>query len=242
MSCGAAGGCTGWGHRGARPLWPPICSNCSECASETPAGFLFPPCSWNALHGFAFLPPSGAGGVEDPDVFQFLFRSCQADSAAGRGTLLRVPSPAPSPDRCGAASPSPPVGQGGLCRRTQEAGASVNEPHSSPAAGIRHVIVLGHRGRSEAICWHVLPQCRLSTPLSPKKTTEAEKGQPELAQLPCTRTRTRGWGGAVPSTTEPAKEREGKGVAGFSLISASLCLCVCLSICLTTKSVRVTGT
>ena len=176
----------GWGHRGARPLWPPVCSNCSECASETPAGFLFPPCSWNALHGFAFLPPSGAGGVEDPDVFQFLFRSCQADSAAGRGTLLRVPSPAPSPDRCGAASPSPPVGQGGLCRRTQEAGASVNEPHSSPAAGIRHVIVLGHRGRREAICWHVLPQCRLSTPLSPKKTTEAEKGQPELAQLPCT--------------------------------------------------------
>ena len=46
----------------------------------------------------------------------------------------------------------------------------------------------------------------------------------------------------MPSTTEPAKEREGKGVAGFSLISASLCLCVCLSICLTTKSVRVTGT
>lgn len=25
MSRGAAGGCTGWGHRGARPLWPPVC-------------------------------------------------------------------------------------------------------------------------------------------------------------------------------------------------------------------------
>lgn len=33
MSRGAVGGCTGQGHRGARPLWPPICSNCSECAS-----------------------------------------------------------------------------------------------------------------------------------------------------------------------------------------------------------------
>lgn len=158
--------------------------------------------------------------MEAPDVLRFLFRPCQAGSAAGRGTRLRVPSPARSPDRGGAACPSPPVGQGGLCRRTREAGAAVNEPHSSPAAGIRHVIVLGHRGRSEAICWHVPPQCRLSTPLSPKKTTEAEKGQPELAQLPCTRTR--GWGGAVPSTAMPAKEREGAGVPGCSLISASL--------------------
>lgn len=234
MSRGAVGGCTGQGHRGARPLWPPICSNCSECASETPAGFLFPPCSCNALHGFSFLPPFGAGGVEDPDVFRFLFRSCQAASEAGRGTLLCVPSPARSPDCCGATGQEGPLLRCLLFARAASAdghgraGASVNEPHSSPAAGIWHVIVLGHRGRSDAICWHVLPQCRPSTPLSSKKTTEAERGQPALAQLP--RTRTRGQGGAVPSTTVPAEEREGKGVPGFSLISASLCLCVCLSV------------
>lgn len=34
----------------------------------------------------------------------------------------------------------------------------------------------------------------------------------------------------MPSTAVPAKEREGEGVLGCSLISASLCLCVCLSV------------
>lgn len=35
-------------------------------------------------------------------------------------------------------------------------GASTNELHSFPHFGIWWPIVLGHRGRSDAICWHVL--------------------------------------------------------------------------------------
>lgn len=67
------------------------------------------------------------------------------------------------------------------CRQPQKAdghvtGASVNESHSFPAAGIWHVIVLGHRGRSDAICWHVLPQPRLLIPLSPRKQQKSRKG------------------------------------------------------------------
>lgn len=58
--------------------------------------------------------------------------------------------------------------------------ASVNEPHSFPAAGIWHVIVLGHRGRSDAICWHVLPQHRLPIPLCPRKQQKLQKGSQNL--------------------------------------------------------------
>lgn len=58
--------------------------------------------------------------------------------------------------------------------------ASVNEPHSFLAIGIWHVIVLGHRGRSDAICWHVGSQHKLSLPLCPRKKTAARQGQPEL--------------------------------------------------------------
>ena len=103
-----------------------------------------------------------------------------------------------------------------------------NEPHSLPAAGIWHVIVLGHPGRSDAICWHVLPQHRLSTPLSPQENNRGRERAAKASQLhgACARgLRRRGSGEGV---SEP-------------LTSVSLCLqppTTCRSLILTESILR----
>lgn len=134
--------------RGSGSLWPPVCSNCSMNA---PARHLLGFCFLLAAgtHCWVFLPslPLVQGEWRTP-CFPSSF-STLARPTCREGHLCVSSSPAPEP-RPAAALHLRSSRQGGLCRRTREAGASVNEPHSSPAAGIRHVIVPGHRGRSEA--------------------------------------------------------------------------------------------
>jgi hypothetical protein len=74
--------------------------------------------------------------------------------------------------------------------------ASINEPHSFPVAGIWHVIVLGHRGRSDAICWHVLPQHRLPIPLRPANNRSRKRAARTFAASSRVHTRL-GWKNAA---------------------------------------------
>lgn len=103
-------------------------------------------------------------------------------------------------------------------------GASVNEPHSFPAAGIWHVIVLGHRGRSDAICWHALPQHRLPIPLRPSKQQKSRRGQSEPSWLHQTDT----WGEALGHKALMCPRLCGKedrgswGVSPASLLTAEM--------------------
>lgn len=80
-------------------------------------------------------------------------------------TTALLPQPCRTPHLDPGGCPPPAASKDRHCR----ARCWHNEPHSFPAAGIWHVIVLGHPGRSDAICWHVLPRHRLSTPLSPRE-------------------------------------------------------------------------
>lgn len=60
-------------------------------------------------------------------------------------------------------------GRGERVRGLGARGASTNEPHSFPHVGIWWPIVLSHRGRSDAICWHVLSCHKLPIPLRPRQ-------------------------------------------------------------------------
>lgn len=69
--------------------------------------------------------------------------------------------------------------EGGDCWRGDLGGASINEIHSfPPLSGIWWPIVRGHRGRSDAICWHVLSSRKLPIPPRPlaSKKTRGGKG------------------------------------------------------------------
>lgn len=70
-----------------------------------------------------------------------------------------------------------PAGSGGAGAQ----GASTNELHSFPHFGIWWPIVLGHRGRSDAICWHVQSFHKLPIPLRP---WPAEDKQGQLVVSP----------------------------------------------------------
>lgn len=62
-------------------------------------------------------------------------------------------------------------------------GASTNELHSFPHFGIWWSIVLGHRGRSDAICWHVPSFHKLPVPLRPRPADD-KQGQLVVSTRP----------------------------------------------------------
>lgn len=114
--------------------------------------------------GFSFPLPWGAG-EQRAAMSPGSFSESRGRHSRPDGEAPQVPSPCPEPSSSdnarGAGGPAslPPSSLPPRPRKTggRSAQCRVNEPHSFPAAGIWHAIVLGHRGRSDAICWHVLP-------------------------------------------------------------------------------------
>lgn len=204
-----------------------------EWRGTLPAALLPQPCPQTSLqsHGSpaqgpspALSPPPaalprGPSTAYSPSLQRSSRSPAQRPSPACSPPPAALPSAPPLPSAL-LHSPPPAAlflqplrtdGCGAQCRR--------NEPHSFPAAGIWHVIVLGHPGRSDAICWHVLPRHRLSTPLSPLENNRgreraAKTSQPHHA---C----------AHGSGTEPLVRRGEGGEEGvLELTPVSLRLCV----------------